>query len=719
MKDKPIYLWPFIIMYKLVIFICKIPLMFVHYLLLGFFFTFYFIVDIIISLGILVSKIWYKFLKYFFMGIILPFVWTYRKITNYSISEEEAIRKLESDNKKEILKHNKKLAKIKKQEEIKLAKERANLAKLEAAKEIEEKKRLKEEGEREIKEQQRLLQEEKKKQHLLTKNKNEGIKNNVLVEKDSKVKETQNENKELSKKEQRLLEKQKVLEAKKQMKEEALKRKKELKEQKKKLKEKDSYINENAVIEKKKFGDVINDGLESLISVPKKISKKLKERYQNSTFVRNRRNKESMEREALLIDFNGDDAEKSDKKVVYEYVGKNAEGKLVKSYFEAFSKVEVHSFLLSEGFEVYSIKTSKWIQFLHGSKQVSHVKFKTKDLLFFLTQLSTYIKAGIPLVESLRILSRQFENKGYQKLFRAMIYDLTMGDNFSDAMGKQGESFPKILVNMVKASEMTGELPETLDDMAQYFTEADKTRKQMITAMTYPTIIFVLAIGAVSFIMIYIVPKFTDIYASMDNAELPAITLFITNLSKFLAGNYLYLLGGIILVVIGFRYLYKGVKLFRTLVQYVLMHTPVVKNIIIYNEVTMFTKTFASLLRHNVFITDTMEILNKITNNEIWKMLILDTITNLAKGEKISTAFKDHWAVPVPAYEMIVTGERTGQLPEMMQKVSEYYQELHKNAVGRIKSFVEPILILFLTGVVGLIVLSIVIPMFGMYDNIN
>ena len=153
--------------------------------------------------------------------------------------------------------------------------------------------------------------------------------------------------------------------------------------------------------------------------------------------------------------------------------------------------------------------------------------------------------------------------------------------------------------------------------------------------------------------------------------------------------------------------------------QYLAMHIPIIGDVIIYNEVTMFTKTFASLLRHNVFITDTMEILNKITGNEIWKTIILDTIANLSKGEKISTAFNNHWAVPIPAYEMIVTGERTGQLPEMMQKVSDYYQELHKNSVGRIKAFVEPILILFLTGAVGLIVLSIIIPMFGMYDQLN
>ena len=114
-----------------------------------------------------------------------------------------------------------------------------------------------------------------------------------------------------------------------------------------------------------------------------------------------------------------------------------------------------------------------------------------------------------------------------------------------------------------------------------------------------------------------------------------------------------------------------------------------------------------------------MEILNKITNNEIYKELILDTITNLSKGEKVSEAFKDHWAFPIPAYEMIVTGEKTGQLPEMMDRVAKYYQEQHANAVGRIKAFVEPAMILFLTVVVGGIVLSIVIPMFSIYNAVQ
>ena len=133
----------------------------------------------------------------------------------------------------------------------------------------------------------------------------------------------------------------------------------------------------------------------------------------------------------------------------------------------------------------------------------------------------------------------------------------------------------------------------------------------------------------------------------------------------------------------------------------------------------MFSKTFASLLSHNVYITDSMDILNRVTNNEIYKMMILDTVANLARGDKISAAFKDQWAFPVPAYEMIVTGEKTGQLAEMMGKVSTYYQSLHKNTVTRIKALVEPILIIFLTFSVGAILLAVVIPMFNMYGQVQ
>ena len=151
--------------------------------------------------------------------------------------------------------------------------------------------------------------------------------------------------------------------------------------------------------------------------------------------------------------------------------------------------------------------------------------------------------------------------------------------------------------------------------------------------------------------------------------------------------------------------------------QTIFMKTPVIGNVIIYNEVANFTRTFASLLNHNVFITDSMEILSTISDNEIYKDIISRTLIGLSKGDKISETFKGEWAFPIIAYEMLVTGENTGQLALMMEKVADYYQELHKNAVSMIKSFVEPVIICLLAVAVGFIMLSIIIPMFDLYQQ--
>jgi type IV pilus assembly protein PilC len=147
------------------------------------------------------------------------------------------------------------------------------------------------------------------------------------------------------------------------------------------------------------------------------------------------------------------------------------------------------------------------------------------------------------------------------------------------------------------------------------------------------------------------------------------------------------------------------------------MHIPVVGNIIIYNEVSTLTRTFASLLNHNVFITDSMEILSKITENEIYKTIINDSIVNLSKGNGVSVAFKGHWAFPETAYEMLVTGEKTGKLGEMMEHVSQFYQEEQTNIISRLKSLIEPIMIILLAALVGVILIAIVYPMFDIYSK--
>ena len=239
-----------------------------------------------------------------------------------------------------------------------------------------------------------------------------------------------------------------------------------------------------------------------------------------------------------------------------------------------------------------------------------------------------------------------------------------------------------------------------------------------MSALTYPLVVLVFAIAVLVYIMVLVVPQFVDIYGSLGTT-LPPITIAILNVSNFLKKNLLMLGIGLLVFIIIFVILFKTIKVFKTVVQTILMNIPIIGKIIIYNEITMFTKTFASLLNHNVYITDCMEVLSKITNNEVYKMLIFDTITNLARGEAISNSFKNHWAFPVIAYEMILTGEKTGQLGPMMDKVANYYQEQHKNAVNQIKAFIEPVMIIILAVIVGVVLLSVVLPMFDMYQQIS
>ena len=426
------------------------------------------------------------------------------------------------------------------------------------------------------------------------------------------------------------------------------------------------------------------------------------------------------ERQELLVDLQNAGATRSKTPHVYLYKAKDTNGRIISGTMNGLSKLDINSYLLNEGYVVYSIKTSPFIDFVHkDSSTFFGKKMSTKDLIFWLTQLSTYIKAGLTLNEAIKILTAQMKgNKARVTAFKAISYELTLGESFSSALEKQGTMFPALLINMIKAAEASGTLVETLDDMANYYTELDETRKQMVSAMTYPTIIMVFALAVIVFILVYVVPQFTEIYASSD-AEITGVTKIVIDVSNFLKEDYMIIIGVVVVSIGTLVILYKTVKAFKTSFQIFLMHIPIVKDVIIYNEMTIFSKTFASLLRNNVFITDSMDILSRITNNEVYRAILYKTINNIVKGEKISEAFKDHWAVPDVAYYMIVTGESTGELANMMQKVSEYYQLLHKNIINNLKSFIEPIMISFLAIIVGIIIVAVIGPMFSMYNQIS
>lgn len=417
-----------------------------------------------------------------------------------------------------------------------------------------------------------------------------------------------------------------------------------------------------------------------------------------------------------VMELTPQDAIKNTKNIRYKYKVRDKSGNITEGKLDALSKVDVHSFLMNQGYDVLTIEEDEMFNKL-GLVQLTTKQMRDKDLNFFLTQLSTYIKAGIPLVDSISILAKQAKDKKTKNLYNRLVFELTTGETLSEALNKQGVVFPRLLINMVKTSELTGNLTGVLDDMADYYKTADENRKQIISAMTYPVVIFILAICVLVYIILYVVPEFTDMYSQIGS-ELPTITQVIVHISDFLAVNLLYVILVIISIFVILIILYKNVTSFRYGVQWLTMHIPVVKNIVIYKEIIMFTKTFASLINYDVFITDSMEILGKITNNEIYKMLIRDAVMNLSNGNGVSLAFKDHWAFPPIAYEMLLTGERTGRLGTMMSKVADYYNTEQKNLITQLKSLIEPVMIIFLAVIVGIVLLAVVVPMFSMYDDI-
>lgn len=674
-----------------------------------------------------------------------------KKIEKASYEKEKEIEKQQKKNKKksffarlkEYFKKRKEENKLKELELKKVEEKKKQEYELRKAKklELEKGKKAKKEEQRRILEEKkaekkRLREEEKQRKReekqILSSSDNIDLSKPINKSKEDKKLRKQ---KRLEEKEKRKREKEEAKRLKDEKRKEKIKEEfeEELADKKEKEKRKLNKISqameknkkikkerEQARKERKEKALLIKKAQEESRAKAKKERKSLEEKitewYNNLSFVKDRKNRRELQRQTLLIDFEGSDAERSDEKIMYKYVAKNGEtGKVETGMFAAFSKLDVHSFLLAEGYEVYEITPQKNIS---KTFTLFTAKFTASELDFFLTQLSTFLKSGITLVESIKILSKQCKKKGQQNIYKSLIYELTMGENFSEALQKQGNIFPRLLINMIKTSELTGDLPETLDDMADYYREIEKTRKQMMSALTYPLVVLVFAIAVLVYIMVLVVPQFVDIYGSLGTT-LPPITVAILNVSNFLKKNLLMLGIGLLVFIIIFIVLFKTIKVFKTVVQTILMNIPIIGKIIIYNEITMFTKTFASLLNHNVYITDCMEVLSKITNNEVYKMLIFDTITNLARGEAISNSFKNHWAFPVIAYEMILTGEKTGQLGPMMDKVADYYQEQHKNAVNQIKAFIEPVMIIILAVIVGVVLLSVVLPMFDMYQQIS
>ncbi len=349
---------------------------------------------------------------------------------------------------------------------------------------------------------------------------------------------------------------------------------------------------------------------------------------------------------------------------------------------------------------------------------------KQKELMVFTRQLATLIDAGLPLLQSLNVLNKQEPNANLRATIAALGESVQGGSTFSEALGTYPKMFNKLFVNMVKAGEIGGVLEVVLNRLAEYQEKANKLRGKITSAMVYPLIILVIAVGILVFLMLVIVPKFKTMFED-QNMELPWISEFVFNLSdNFMADSVIPAVPNAVLGIAVIMAACVGLSFWKRtpkggrMVDTIMLKMPLIGPLNKVSAVARFSRTFGTLVASGVPILQALV----ITRDTAGNVLVADAVTKIhdavREGESIVTPMSASNVFPPMMISMVDVGEETGQLPDMLMKVSEVYDEEVDNKVGALTSMLEPLMIVFLAVIVGSIVLAMFMPMMEVIKNV-
>lgn len=342
---------------------------------------------------------------------------------------------------------------------------------------------------------------------------------------------------------------------------------------------------------------------------------------------------------------------------------------------------------------------------------------KPEQFIMFLRQFSTLMRAGVTIVDAVKILSQQVESKALRNALSEVDDELQKGNSLSDSLAKYPKIFEPLTINLVKAGEMSGNIDESLDRLATHYDKAYQTKQKVISAMTYPAVVGVLAIGVVIFLLSSIVPMFVDMFASFGG-ELPMLTQVVMAASDFIMG-YWYVLILVVLIVYSSIWLMYKNEQGRYLLDSLMLRIPVFGKMLKKSALARMTRTLSSLFSSSVPILQALTMVEKVVGNSVMSKVILASRDSLERGGSLTEPMKDHWAFPPLIPHMISIGEKTGSLDHMLSKVAEFYEKEVEAETDRLKALIEPLMIVFLAVLVGTIVLAIMMPMFGMFENVD
>ena len=405
----------------------------------------------------------------------------------------------------------------------------------------------------------------------------------------------------------------------------------------------------------------------------------------------------------------------------YEYKARDRTGKVITASMEAASQRDVAAALRDKGLIPTEIKVPKsglnadiklpaWLDI--GSKP------NMRDVTLFSRQFATVINAGLPVVQSLSILQKQAEKQGLKDALKKIREDVETGLPLSEALAKFPGIFNRLYIYLVRAGEASGNLDGILERIASYQEKQAALRGKLKSAMTYPTVVMVIALGVTYFLLTGIVPQFAGILTQLGG-ELPLITRILMSISDFLTNQW-YLLPLIIgSLVFGVGFAYRTDK-GRHIIDRLLLKMPIIGNLVQKTAIASFSNTFGLLLKSGVNIIESIEITKGTAGNVIVEDVLSEAKQAVQRGEQISATLIDHPTVfPPLVSSMVAIGEETGAVDGMLEKIAAFYEREVNEAVEGLTAALEPMLIVFLGGVVGFIVAGMFLPMFAIIGQLS
>lgn len=401
----------------------------------------------------------------------------------------------------------------------------------------------------------------------------------------------------------------------------------------------------------------------------------------------------------------------------FSYAGRSRDGKTVKGSIEAASESAVMANLRRQGIQVNKVKEAGKGLNMEINISFMQQKITTKDIVVFTRQFATMIDAGLPLVQCLDILSSQQENKTFKTILTQVKEDVESGSTFADALRKHPKAFSDLYVNLVAAGEVGGILDTILNRLAAYIEKALKLKKQVKSAMTYPSTIIGIAFVVIAVILIFVIPAFEKMFADFGGA-LPAPTQVVINISNFIQDYFLVIIGVIVFLIFAFKKIYASEK-GHDKIDDIALKLPVMGILIRKVAVAKFARTMATMISSGVPILDGLDIVSKTAGNRTVEKAINKVRASISEGKTIAEPLKESGVFPPMVCQMIEVGEQAGAIDTMLSKIADFYDDEVDDAVGNLTSMMEPLLMLFLGTTVGGLVIAMYLPIFKLAGTVG